>query len=477
MVCLRLLGGLVIGSIMLIGQMVYAASDVPQIEVPQSKEQITLSFAPLVKTAAPAVVNIYTKTIVNERQVIPLFNDPFFQRFFGGQFGQNFGNQRERVQNSLGSGVIIDGGGIIVTNNHVIEGADKIRVVLSDRREFDATLVGVDDRTDLAVLRIDTSGEKLPSITISDSDALQVGDLVLAIGNPFGVGQTVTSGIVSALARTQVNVADVSSFIQTDAAINPGNSGGALIDMRGQLVGLNTAIFSKSGGSLGIGFAVPSNMVEFVITGLLNHGKVIRPWLGAWGQPVTSDLSDALGLKRPVGILINEIWSGSAAEASGIDVGDVILSINERDVHDPKELEYRIASLAIGGTAKLKVFRDGTITPLSLLLQKAPEQPAKNTTLLDDQSILSGATVANISPALVEELRLESLVPGVIILQINQNSPAKHYRFRPGDRIIELNGALVTSVSHLLDITNMKTGAWDIAIDRNGKQLNLRVSQ
>ncbi|MBT6826579.1 MAG: trypsin-like serine protease, partial [Rhodospirillales bacterium] len=304
-------------------------------QVPETQEQITLSYAPLVKQTAPAVVNIYTKTVVQERARNKLFSDPFFKQFFGDSLGLQLGEPKAKVKNSLGSGVIIDPDGTIVTNNHVIEGADQIRIVLPDRREFDATVVGADERTDLAVLHIETNGTPLPFIAFQDSDGLEVGDLVLAIGNPFGVGQTVTSGIVSALARTQVGVADVGSFIQTDAAINPGNSGGALVSMSGKLVGINTAIFSNSGGSLGIGFAVPSNMVRFVIEGLEHGGRVVRPWMGAWGQAVTSDMAEPLGFDRPMGVLINGIWQGAAADRGDIQVGDVVLQVNGRDVNDP----------------------------------------------------------------------------------------------------------------------------------------------
>ena len=251
--------------------------------LPTSRGEVELSFAPLVKTAAPAVVNIYTRKVVRTRRLAPLFDDPFFRRFFGDKFGFGNGRPRQRIQNSLGSGVIVAGEGIVVTNRHVIEGADQITVVLADRREFDATIVGSDDRTDLAVLRIDAGVDSLPSLDLRDSDTLEVGDLVLAIGNPFGVGQTVTSGIVSALARTQVGISDLNFFIQTDAAINPGNSGGALVTMDGKLAGINSAIFSKSGGSHGIGFAIPANMVRSVVAGLAEGRRLVRPWLGAWG--------------------------------------------------------------------------------------------------------------------------------------------------------------------------------------------------
>ncbi|MBX6368535.1 MAG: trypsin-like peptidase domain-containing protein, partial [Rhodospirillales bacterium] len=248
--------------------------------LPDSREQIKLSFAPVVKRTAPAVVNVFSRRIVRRSGPPPgLFNDPLFRRFFGDAIP--FGLPQERVQNSLGSGVLVARDGLIVTNNHVIDGADEIIVVLADRREFEAQIVRRDERTDLAVLKIDVGNEALPYLELGDSDSLEVGDLVLAIGNPFGVGQTVTSGIVSALARTQVGISDFRFFIQTDAAINPGNSGGALVDLDGKLVGINTAIYSRSGGSIGIGFAIPASMVRAVVAGAATGGRVVRPWLGA----------------------------------------------------------------------------------------------------------------------------------------------------------------------------------------------------
>ena len=264
--------------------------------VPSSREQITLSFAPLVKQVEPAVVNIYTRAVVQQR-TSPLFNDPFFRQFFGDALGQ----PSQRTQNSLGSGVIVRSDGLVVTNVHVIEGAQEIKVVLSDGREFSATLVTSDDQSDLALLKVDPEGAALPVLPLGDSDALEVGDLVLAIGNPFGVGQTVTSGIVSALARTRVGISDYGFFIQTDAAINPGNSGGALVTMDGKLAGINTAIVSRSGGSVGIGFAIPANMVKSVIDAAGNGGRIVRPWIGATGQPVTAELAQGFGLAKPGG--------------------------------------------------------------------------------------------------------------------------------------------------------------------------------
>ncbi|MDD3446446.1 MAG: trypsin-like peptidase domain-containing protein, partial [Zavarzinia sp.] len=298
--------------------------------VPESQSQVLLSFAPVVKASIPAVVNIYTKKRVAVRN--PMMDDPFFRRFFGDQMQ---GMPRERVEQSLGSGVIVGADGTIVTNNHVIEGADEITVALSDGREFEAKLQIADPRTDLAVLKLDSGGETLPTLSMADSEAVEVGDIVLAIGNPFGVGQTVTQGIVSAVARTKVGVSDYRFFIQTDAAINPGNSGGALIDLKGRLVGINSSIYSRDGGSLGIGFAIPSSMVRSVVAAARSGGRIVRPWLGATGQPVTSDLAAGLGLDRPRGVLVNGVAADGPAAKGGVKVGDVILSVDDHPVGDP----------------------------------------------------------------------------------------------------------------------------------------------
>ncbi|MDG1996686.1 MAG: trypsin-like peptidase domain-containing protein, partial [Emcibacteraceae bacterium] len=257
--------------------------------VPTSDVEVKLSYAPVVREAAPAVVNIYTKRVVKTR-TSPFMSDPFFSRFFGGSSAP-----RERIERSLGSGVIVRSEGVVVTNYHVVDGADEITVALSDRREFDAEVILTDESTDLAILKIKPKGEPFTVIEFSDSDAVEVGDLVLAIGNPFGVGQSVTSGIVSALARTQVGDDDYQFFIQTDAAVNPGNSGGALVGMDGKLIGINTSIYSRSGGSNGIGFAIPAKMVNFVLDAALNDGKIVRPWFGASGQAVSSEIAESLG--------------------------------------------------------------------------------------------------------------------------------------------------------------------------------------
>jgi serine protease Do len=316
---------------------------------PISDIEIKLSFAPIVRKTGPAVVNIFARRKVVKQQQGWMFNDPFFRRFFSDQlpFGGG-GRNRRRVENSLGSGVIVGADGIIVTNNHVIKDANDIKVVLSDRREFDATLLLKDKRTDIAVLRVDLKGEELPTVAFSDSNDLEVGDLVLALGNPFGVGRTVTSGIVSAVARTTVGITDYRFFIQTDAAINPGNSGGALVDMSGQLVGINTAIYSRNGGSLGIGFAVPSNMVRVIVSSAVSGKPLVRPWVSFVGKSVTSDIANAIGLERPFGVIVEEVIEGGPAANAGLRPGDVILRLGRHEIEDAQALRFRLAIRSLG---------------------------------------------------------------------------------------------------------------------------------
>jgi Do/DeqQ family serine protease len=448
-------------------------SGTPERTLPASRQQMQLSFAPLVKRARPAVVNIYTRTVVQKSFRSPFFNDPFFKRFFGENF--QLGTPRERIQNSLGSGVIVSADGLVVTNHHVIKGADEITVALADRREFAAEIVLKDERTDLAILRINPEGEKLSRLELIDSDDLEVGDLVLAIGNPFGVGQTVTSGIVSALARTQVGVADFASFIQTDAAINPGNSGGALVTMEGKLAGVNTAIFSRSGGSNGIGFAIPANMVRSVIDGALSGKGIVRPWLGASGQAVTRDIAQAQGLDRPGGVLINSLFEEGPADDAGLKVGDIITAVDGHEIFDPKGLRFRIATRPVGGTAKIAVLRRGKSRNLTVALNAAPEIPERNVTTLQGRHILAGATIGNLSPAFSEELGLDNQVQGVIILQTAQNSPAQRLRLRPGDVLMRINRHLVLMVEDVPKIMSKPAEGWYLTIKRDGQVVQVRV--
>ena len=435
--------------------------------LPNSQRQIKLSFAPLVKRAAPAVVNIYTKRVVQSRRS-PFFNDPFFRQFFGNDV-LKFGAPRKRVENSLGSGVIVRSEGIVITNNHVIKKADQIRVVLSDRRELAAKVILADEKTDLAVLRLQNVDGPLPYLKLKDSDDLEVGDLVMAIGNPFGVGQTVTSGIVSALARAADGISDFSFFIQTDAAINPGNSGGALITMDGSLVGINTAIYSRGGGSQGIGFAIPSNMVARIIDNAVDGAKVVRPWFGAAGQALTPDLMSSLGLKRPTGVLINEIYDGGPAARAGIKSGDVVTNINRREVVGPRELRFRIATLKVGGRAQLKLLRRGKPRTVSMALEAAPEVPPRNVTTFGGQQPLAGARVANMSPALAEELSLDPMRRGVIVIGTAGRSPARRIGLQPGDWILEINGTKIELVKTLRQIIDTGASQWRITVQRKDR--------
>ncbi|MDD5586570.1 MAG: Do family serine endopeptidase [Alphaproteobacteria bacterium] len=442
---------------------------------PVSAEQVRLSYAPVVKRVAPAVVNIYTAKVVRQRVISPLFDDPFFNQFFGGGFPH--GMTRERMENALGSGVIIRPDGLIVTNNHVIAGADEIAVVLSDHREFEARLVTTDDRTDLAVLRIDAKGEALPYLELKDSDNAEVGDLVLAVGDPFGVGQTVTSGIISGLARTSVDINDINYFIQTDAAINPGNSGGALVTMDGKLIGINSAIFSRSGGSMGIGFAIPSNMVRAAVSAVASGQKnVVRPWTGIEGQGVTPEVAVSLSLPRPSGVLVNGLHEGSPARGAGLKTGDVILAVNGKSVEDPSAFRYRIATLPVGSEASLDVLRKGQKLNLTMKLIVPPENPPRDETRVKGRNPLTGAVIANLSPAVSEEIGLRGIDRGVVVLKLIDGAAASNVGFQPGDIIQRINGVETNSVSETLEaLQNRRQGGWRIVLRRGDNVINLMV--
>jgi Do/DeqQ family serine protease len=428
-------------------------------------EELRLSYAPVVHRVSPAVVNVYAaKVVVQNRN--PLFDDPIFRRFFGVP-----GNGGQQVQRSLGSGVIVDAAGLVVTNVHVIEGADDIKVSLADKREFEASVVLKDPRSDLAVLQLKDAHEHFPTLDFANSDALEVGDVVLAVGNPFGVGQTVTHGIVSALARTQVGVSDYQFFIQTDAAINPGNSGGALVDLTGRLVGINTAIFSRSGGSQGVGFAIPANMVRVVVASAKNGGVAVkRPWLGAKLQVITPELADSMGLKRPAGALIANVTAPSPAARAGLKAGDVIVSVDGQDVDDPNAFDYRFATKPLGGTANLGILRGGHDQTVSVALQVAPDTP-RDELVIRSRSPFSGAKVANLSPALADELQLDSTAQGVVIVDIDNGSYASNLGFQRGDIIVSVNGEAVQRTGELERLTNEPSRSWKIIIRRGQQQI------
>ncbi|SHN84990.1 DegQ family serine endoprotease [Bradyrhizobium erythrophlei] len=433
--------------------------------VPSSAAELRLSYAPIVQRVQPAVVNVYAAKVVQNHN--PLLDDPIFRRFFGVP-----GQQPEQMQRSLGSGVMVDSSGLVVTNNHVIEGADQVKVSLSDKREFEAEIVLKDSRSDLAVLHLKDVHEKFPTLDFANSDELQVGDVVLAIGNPFGVGQTVTHGIISALARTQVGITDYQFFIQTDAAINPGNSGGALVDMTGKLAGINTAIFSRSGGSQGIGFAIPANMVRVVVASARSGGKAVkRPWLGARLQAVTPEIAETLGLKRPSGALVANVVSGSPAARAGLKLSDLIVGVEGQAIDDPNAFDYRFATRPLGGTAEIEIQRGGRSAKLSVPLETAPDG-GRDEIVLTTRSPFQGAKVANISPAVADELHLDSDTEGVVVTDIADDSTAAGVGFQKGDIIVSVNSQKIARTSDLEKVTRAGSRLWRIQMMRGGQQIN-----
>jgi len=448
-----------------------SGADAQDRRVPASANDLRLSYAPVVQRVTPSVVNVYAAKIVANRN--PLMEDPFFRRFFGGGAGGGGGMPQEQVQRSLGSGVIIDASGLVMTNNHVIEGASEVKVALSDKREFEAEIVLKDARTDLAVLRVKDGREKFTALELGNSDELQVGDVVLAVGNPFGVGQTVTHGIVSALARTQVGITDYQFFIQTDAAINPGNSGGALVDTAGRLVGLNTAIFSRSGGSQGIGFAIPVNMVKVVVASAKTGGSTVkRPWLGAKLQNVTPDIAESLGLKRPAGALVATVADKSPAARAGLKTGDLIVAIDGQVVDDQNAFDYRFATKSLGGQAQLGILRNGKETTLKVALETAPETP-RDELVIEARSPFMGVKIANISPAVADELRLDATAEGVVVTEVADGSVAQSVGFQRGDVIAEVNGEKIARTRDLDKASKQRQRLWRITIVRAGQQISV----
>lgn len=444
--------------------------------VPQTPSQIKLSFAPVVKKVAPAVVNIYTKRTVTQA-VNPFASDPFFSQFFGDDFG--FGVPRQRLESSLGSGVIVDETGLVVTNAHVVKNADETKVILNDGREFDAKIVLVDQASDLALLRLDAKGEKLPYATLQPSDTLEVGDLILAIGNPFGVGQTVTSGIVSALARSSLNISDLNFFIQTDAAINPGNSGGPLVAMSGGVVGINSAIYSRDGGSLGIGFAIPSEMVATVIAAekagqFSEKTGIRRPWVGITAQDVTPDIAASLGVPQHAGALVSDLHQASPMREAGVTQGDIVTAVNGRSVRDAAELRFRLAMVPLGENVKVDFLHGDTRQTGTMKTIAPPDQPARDTTVLKGPSPFAGLTVMNLNPAAALELGLHE-DKGVVIGTIPQGHQLGAI-LRPGDLIESLNGRRVASVSNLVRIVAKAAPGWQVVVTQNGqrRQINIR---
>ena len=433
--------------------------------VPRTDAEVRLSFAPIVQAVSPSVVNVYA-TRIEQQAVSPFANDPFFSRFFGEQYFQS----RPRESRSLGSGVIVDAGGVILTNRHVIEGATDVRVALSDGREFAVDIVIEDEDTDLAVLRVRDPGDvEFAAIRFADSDDLLVGDLVLAIGNPFGVGQTVTSGIVSALARTGVEASDYEFFIQTDAAINPGNSGGALVDMNGRLVGINTAIYSQTGGSVGIGFAIPANMARLVAEAGVTGGEIVRPWFGAKMQAVTADIASSLGMVAPHGAMITETAPGGPAERAGFRSGDVILSIDGQRVDDPSAFNFRLATRAVGETAQLERLRGGASETIVFPVEAAPVADESAISSIAGNSRFAGVTVRQLDPALSEEKGLPYDAAGVIVTGVEPGSPADAMGLQVDDIILALNDIEIRDAQTFDQIASQRVRTWQIILQRDGR--------
>lgn len=440
--------------------------------VPQSREQVQLSFSPLVKKVSPAVVNIYTKRTVSRTVGNPFLDDPLFAPFFQ---DQRFGSRmRKQVEGALGSGVIIEPDGLIVTNSHVIRGADEITVVLSDGREFDAKLSLQDDASDLSLLRINAKGEQLPHASLKPSESLEVGDLVLAIGNPFGVGQTVTSGIVSALARSSLDISDFNFFIQTDAAINPGNSGGPLVALDGGVVGINSAIYSRDGGSLGIGFAVPSEMVASVVAAEKSGKKaagngIVRPWLGITAQRVTSDIAESMKLETPRGALVTELHEASPLKKAGIEVGDVVVKMNGKDIHDPSEMKFRMATTALGGSAEIEVIRNGVRKNFNVEAIAPPDSPPREEIILAGRHMLNGATIARMNPAVAVELGIFGKEEeGIVVLKIEEGSSASRI-LAPGDTLVEINGVKIEKTGQVEKAMSKEPRGIALIVRNNGR--------
>lgn len=436
-------------------------------EVPQDQAQIALSYAPVVKATAPAVVNIFTTKITRARQN-PFADDPFFDQLF-----RNFTDSAPQRQSALGSGVIVSSDGLVVSNNHVIEGADEIRVVLNDRREYAARVLLADADADLAVLQLQGAHD-LPALRLDDSDALQVGDLVLAIGNPFGVGQTVSSGIVSGLARSALQVGNGKGyFVQTDAPINPGNSGGALVNMQGGLVGINTAILSQGGGSNGIGFAIPSNLAAAVVKQAEAGAQVFaRPWAGITAQEVDAASAEALQLPLPEGLLISDISPQSPFAAAGLQAGDVLLSLGGQPVNTPQEMIYRLAILGQGAEVPVSYDRHGQVQEARVTLQAPPDVPPRAALTIKEDTILRGAALARINPAVAAEMNLPPKAQGVVVTA--SEDYAAQIGLQPGDIILRINGAPMASPAEVQRAARAEVRQWQIDILRDGQSLRLR---
>lgn len=453
--------------VVMLAVLVMACPAFAETRVPLTRGEISLSFAPLVREATPAVVNIYARRVVQSRT--PFSDDPFF-----GPLLRDLNGPRERVQNSLGSGVILSSDGYVVSNYHVVGQATDIRVVLSDRREYVARVLLGDEEADLAILRIEDTPKDMPYLVLRDSDSVEVGELVLAIGNPFGVGQTVSSGIVSGLARSGTATGNARGyFIQTDAPINPGNSGGALIDMQGRLIGVNTSILTRSGGSNGIGFAIPSALVaQFLRQAQDGRNNFSRPWAGITGQQVDSALAQTFDLDRPAGVVLAELHSASPFRTAGLQAGDVVLRVDGQPVNTPNEMQYRMSVRGIGAVARVDFVRRGTPYWADVKMIAPPDDPPRNETRLDENSILPGLRLVQVNPAVISEYGLPLESDGVVVL--DPGPFGLRAGLRAGDILRQINGRPVEQPQQVGDLLLRAAPRIQIEAERGMRRLILR---
>jgi serine protease Do len=435
------------------------------------------AMAEVTAAVKPGIVNILTtRTVKVGSGQDPFLEDPFFKRFFGDQFGRQRQQPKEQKSSGLGSGVIVSPDGYIITNSHVVKDADEIKVTLTDKREFIGKIIGSDLKTEIAVVKIDA--KNLPIVPWGNSDKLQVGEVVLAVGNPFGLNQTVTMGIVSALGRANVGIADYEDFIQTDAAINPGNSGGALVNVKGEVVGINTAIYSTSGGYQGIGFAIPSNMVKSIMESLIKKGKVVRGWLGVSIQKVTPELAKQFDLKDEVGALVGDVVEDGPAEKAGLQRGDIIFEYDGKKIEEPYVLRNMVANTLPGESHTIKVLRDGKAKTLTITIGELPSDAQQPVEADDFQNALKGVSVQDMNPELAKKLKVPDKIKGVIISDVEESSIAAGALMQ-GDVIQEVNRKKVADVKSYKDVVTKikKDESVLLLIFRGGSSLFVTLSQ
>jgi serine protease Do len=439
-------------------------------------------FPAVAKATMPAVVNISTSRVVKNQggPAGPFMDDPMFRQFFGEEFHKRFQVPRERRESSLGSGVIVSADGYIVTNAHVVDKADEIKVLLADKREFTGKVVGSDSKSDIAVVKI--SAKELPTIGWGDSDKLEVGEYALAIGNPFGLNSTITLGIVSAVGRANMGIEQYENFIQTDAAINPGNSGGALVNTRGELIGINTAIFSRSGGNMGIGFAIPSNMAKSVMDSLVKHGKVVRGYLGVSIQDVSPKIAKQFGLDQAQGALVSEVVTGSPAEKSGLQSGDVITRFDGKAIESSSMLRNRVAETEVGKSVELEVLRDKKPVKLNIKVAEQPKDMTASGESVKSEgksTVLAGFEVQALTPDISSQLNLPRGTQGVVVSAVESGSPAEEAGIQRGDVIVELNRKPVRNTDDFQRLSKSvgKADSVLLLLVRQGRRIFVAINQ